>query len=106
LWSLPSWANKHRFLFLQILCFDFIVTIRRWRSVSSMWLLSQEISNRMAECTRLIRVWGSLRTHDQRMEEYEKDTRILEWFRSPERKTLRPLVYCINVCVSSFKLVF
>jgi hypothetical protein len=49
LWSLPSWANKYRFLFLQILCFDFIVTIRRWRSVSSMWLCFH-ISNGNPTC--------------------------------------------------------
>jgi hypothetical protein len=29
------------------------------------------------------------------VEEHGKDTRILEWFRPPERKTLRPLVRCI-----------
>jgi hypothetical protein len=38
---------------------------------------------------------------DQRLDERGKDMRILEWFRSLERKTVRPLVCCINVCVSS-----
>jgi hypothetical protein len=58
--------------------------------------MSEEISSRVAECTRLILVkdgFGEdLGALDRWANERRKDTRILEWFGPPERNTLRPLV--------------
>jgi hypothetical protein len=58
-------------------------------------LLSEEISSRVAECTRLILVkngfGGDLGALDRWTDEHRKDTRVLEWFGPPERNTLRPL---------------
>jgi hypothetical protein len=42
--------------------------------------MSEEISSRVAECTRLILVKDG----------FGGDTRVLEWFEPPERNTLRP----------------
>jgi hypothetical protein len=62
--------------------------------------LSEEISSRLTECTRLILVkdgfGGDLEALDRWADEHRKDTRILEWFRPPERNTLRPLGCCID----------
>jgi hypothetical protein len=62
--------------------------------------LLEEISSRVAECTRLILVKeefeGDLGALDQWADEHRKDTRILEWFEPPERNTLRPLGCCID----------
>jgi hypothetical protein len=62
--------------------------------------LSEEISSRVAECTRLIlvkdRFGGDLGTLDQCVDGHRKNTRILEWFGPPERNTLRPLWCCID----------
>jgi hypothetical protein len=61
--------------------------------------LSEEISSRVAKSTRLILVkdgfGGDLGALDRGVDERRKDTRILEWFRLPERNTLRPLWSCI-----------
>jgi hypothetical protein len=66
--------------------------------------LSEENSNRVAECTRLILVkdgfGGDLEALDRWTDERRKDARILEWFRPPERNTLRPLWCCVD-CVST-----
>jgi hypothetical protein len=63
-------------------------------------LLSEEISSRVAECTRLILVkdgfGGDLGTLDRWADEHRKDTRILEWFGPLERNTLHPLRSCIS----------
>jgi hypothetical protein len=62
--------------------------------------MSEEISSRVAECTRLILFkdgfGGDLGALDRCADEHKKDTRILEWFRPPERNTLRPLGSCID----------
>jgi hypothetical protein len=62
--------------------------------------MSEEISSRVAECTRLILVkdgfGGDLGALDRWADERRKDTRILEWFGPPERNTLRPLWCCID----------
>jgi hypothetical protein len=67
------------------------------------WQLSEEISSRVAECTRLILVKdgfrGDLGVLDRCADEHRKGARILEWFGPPERNTLRPFGSCIN-CVS------
>jgi hypothetical protein len=67
------------------------------------WRLSEEISSRVAECTRLILVkdgfGGDLGALDRCADEHRKDARILEWFGPPERNTLRPLWCCID-CVN------
>jgi hypothetical protein len=56
--------------------------------------VSEEISSRVAECTRLILVkdgfGGDLGALDQCVEEHRKVTRILEWFGPSERNILRP----------------
>jgi hypothetical protein len=70
--------------------------------------MSEEISSRVAECTRLILVkeefGGDLGALDRWADERRKDTRILEWFGPPERNTLSPLGCCID-CGSLGKLV-
>jgi hypothetical protein len=62
--------------------------------------MSEEISSRVAECTRLILVkdgfGGDVGALDRWADEHGKDTRILEWFEPPERNTLRPLWCCID----------
>jgi hypothetical protein len=62
--------------------------------------LSEEISSRVAECTRLILVkkefGGDLGALDRWADEHRKDIRILEWFGLPECNTLRPLGCCID----------
>jgi hypothetical protein len=58
-------------------------------------ILSEEISSRVADCTRLMLVkdgfGGDLGALDRWADECRKNTRILEWFGPPERNTLRPL---------------
>jgi hypothetical protein len=57
--------------------------------------VSEEISSRVAECTRLILVkdgfGGGLGALDRWADKNRKYTRVLEWFGPPERNTLRPL---------------
>jgi hypothetical protein len=71
--------------------------------------MSEEISSRVAECTCLILVkegfGGDLGALDRRVDEHRKDTRILEWFRPPERNTLRPLGSCIDHVSLSVRLL-
>jgi hypothetical protein len=72
---------------------------RRVTSDCIVWL-SEEISNPVAECTRLILVkeefGGDLGALDRWADKHRKDIRILEWFRPSERNTLRPLGCCID----------
>jgi hypothetical protein len=62
--------------------------------------MSEEISSRVTECTRLILVKeefrGDLRVLDRWADERRKDIRILEWFGPLERNTLRSLGCCID----------
>jgi hypothetical protein len=71
--------------------------------VDAVSTLSEKISSRVAECTRLILVkdgfGGDLGTLDRWANGRRKNTSILEWFGQPERNTLRPLGSCID-CAS------
>jgi hypothetical protein len=72
-------------------------------------IVSEEISSRVADCTRLILLkdgfGGDLGALDRCVDERSKDTRILEWFGPPERNTLRPLWSCIGCRSLSVSLV-
>jgi hypothetical protein len=79
---------------------------RAWSCAAPVGTLSEEISSRVAECTRLILVkegfGGDLGALSRCADERRKNTRILEWFGPPERNTLRPLGSCINcVCLGA-----